>query len=196
MLVCQAAAASELFTGEKIDNALSEQVINEMYRRFRNIVLVGMPGSGKTTAGRDLAGKMERDFIDIDECIVKKAGLTILEIFEQQGEEKFRVLERDCVTDIAKSVGLVIATGGGIILDGRNMRSLMRNSRVYYLNRDIHNLPTDGRPLSNGEHALEMLYQKRHPLYIEYSDVCVNNNDTVDDTVKTIMGDFNEAIGN
>ena len=154
---------------------------------------VGMPGSGKTTVGKRLAMNMNREFIDIDDCIARKAGESIPEIFSQRGEAAFRALERDCVAEAAKSGGLVTATGGGTVLDPENMRALMHNGRVYYLKRDIDKLSTAGRPLSSGNNALEALYKTRHPLYSGYSDVCVDCNGSPESAAQVIEEEFYEA---
>ena len=195
MLVYQAVAAAELFTGEKVSNALSESIIKQMYERFQNIVLIGMPGCGKTTVGRELAARMNREFIDIDACIVAKEGLPIPQIFALRGEAEFRALEHACVAKMSTNAGVIIATGGGTILDPENMRALTRNGRIYYLDRSIEQLPTDGRPLSAGNRALETLYKERHSLYIDYSDVCIDCNNTVEDVSRVIEEDFYEAAG-
>ena len=195
MLVYQAIAASELFTEEKVDDILIESVVNEMYQRFQNIILIGMPGSGKTTVGRELAAQMNREFIDIDDCVVKKEGLTIPEIFEQKGEAAFRTLEQACVAEMSEYAGVVIATGGGTVLNPDNMRALMRNGRIYYLTRNIDKLPTDDRPLSFNNRALEMLYHQRHLLYMDYSEACIDCNRTVEHAVQTVKEEFYEAAG-
>ena len=130
MLVYQAVAAAELFTGERVSNELSESIIKDMYEQFQNIVLIGMPGSGKTTVGRELAARMNREFVDIDACIAAKEGLPIPQIFVQRGEAIFRALEHACVVEMSKAAGAIIATGGGTVLDPKNMRALTRNGRI------------------------------------------------------------------
>ena len=186
MLVYQAVAASEIFTGNRISNAKSEFIVNEIHRELQNIVLIGMPGSGKTSVGTVLAERLNRKLLDLDECITERTGISITEIFERYGQGDFRELEHKCVVEISKQSGTVIATGGGVILNPANMRALMQNGHIYYLERSIDELPTDGRPLSTGHHALEAMYTQRHPIYMEYSDVRIDCNNSVKDAAETI----------
>jgi len=190
MLVYQAVAAVEIFTGKKTDDTVSERIIEDMRRELQSIVLIGMPGSGKTSVGQALSDRLSRELIDLDDCIVKKAGMSIPEIFKSRGESAFRELERDCTAEMSKHSGVVIATGGGVILNPANMRALMQNGRIFYLERSIDNLPTDGRPLSAGDNALERLYEQRHPLYMKYSDVCIDCNSSVEAAVIAIEESF------
>ena len=196
MLVYQAVAAAELFTGEKINDSFCENVMEEMYHNFQNIVLIGMPGSGKSTIGKAVAAQMKRECIDIDDRVEKREGISIPEIFAQHGEATFRSLEHACVAESSKSSGIVIATGGGTVLDRDNMQALKRNGRIYYLNRDIDRLPTKGRPLSEGGHALQEMYNLRHPLYLDYSDVRIDCNSTLEHVAQAIEEDFYETSGN
>ena len=190
MLVYQAVAAAEIFTGNNIDDTVSERIIEDMRRELQSIVLIGMPGSGKTSVGQALSYRLGREFIDIDDCIVKKTGMSIPEIFKSRGEGAFRELERECTEEMSKRSGVVIATGGGVILNPANMRALMQNGRIYYLERSIDKLPTDGRPLSSGDNALERLYEQRYPLYVEYSDVNIDCSSSVEDAAIAIEEDF------
>ena len=195
MLVYQAARAAELFTGNKVDDDICERVIDEMRRDFQSIVLIGMPGSGKTTVGRMLAAQMNREFIDIDERVEKQEGRKISEIFAQRGEAAFRALEKACVAEAAGSAGAVIATGGGAVIDAENMRALSRSGRIYYLRRDINRLPTAGRPLSAGANALEAMYNQRHPLYMDCSDAKIDCNSAIENAVQAVKEEFYEASG-
>ena len=190
MLVRQAVVASELFTGRKNNEELSELIIKEMYRDLQNIVLIGMPGSGKTTVGRKLSERMNRSFFDTDECVVRQEGLTVPEIFAQCGESGFRMFEYNCVCELSKSTGLIIATGGGTVLDPENMRKLMHNGYICYLDRPIDKLPIDGRPLSVGNYSLEKLYNTRRPLYIQYGDACIYSIGTVEDAVNAVIENY------
>ena len=190
MLVYQAVAAAELFTGKKVNDTDCEHTIEETRRELENIVLIGMPGSGKSSVGQSISARLRREFIDLDTCVIKKAGMSIPEIFDRHGESLFRELESECAEEMSKRSGVVIATGGGIVLKQSNMRVLKHNGRIYYLDRPIDKLPTDGRPLSTSENALNRIYAVRHPLYTEYSDNCIDCSNTVDAAVKAIEEDF------
>ena len=195
MLVCQAIASAELFTQTKTNDRLTEFFIGEMHRKFQNIVLIGMPGCGKTTVGRELALQMNREFVDTDDLVVKKEGLSVPDIFARRGDKEFRKSERACTAEAAKSGGAVIATGGGCVLDPDNIKALRRNGRIYYLDRDITALASEGRPLSGGKYALEKLYNERRPLYMNYGDVRICGNKTAECAAKDILEDFCENIG-
>ncbi len=194
MLVVQAKAAAELFMNKKISDEITEKVIQKLRRKTENIVLVGMPGSGKSTIGRILAEKLSRNHIDTDQEIEKKAGMSIPEIFETKGEDAFRELEREVVFDCGKMTGVVLSTGGGVVLDERNYSPLKQNGRIYFLNRNIEELPTRGRPLSKGGlSSLRKMQERRMPQYRRFSDLEIKN-EKIDRSVKNILEDFNENI--
>ena len=169
MLVAQAKMASELFTGTKIDDSEIERVTRIVELQMKNIALVGMPGCGKSTIGRVLAQKLGRKFVDLDEVITEKAGCPIPEIFAKQGEATFRQMEHDCLDEISKLSGLVIATGGGTVIREDNRRLLKQNSETVFLRRDISLLPKDGRPVSQANDLGE-LFKKRLPFYLDAAD--------------------------
>lgn len=139
----------------------------------RNLVLTGMPGCGKTTAGRAVAQALGRRFIDMDEAVEKLAGMPVWEIFRRDGEERFRALERDVAAEAGKETRVVIATGGGTVLNEANRAALRRGGRVYYLERAVDRLERAGRPLSTGLAALEAMYRERLPLYLAFADATV-----------------------
>ena len=195
MLVQQAVAAAELFTEEKIAQDISRAVLNELYAKLQNIVLIGMPGAGKTTVGNILAQKLNRKFVDTDNLIESAESRKITELFADSGEAHFRALEKACIANAAKEHGTVIATGGGAVLDPENMRALRRNGRIYYLDRPLHLLPTDDRPLSTDAAAVKRLYDARHPLYTKYGDKRVSCNKIVEEIANEIREDFYEALG-
>ncbi len=195
MLVAQAVAAEEKFFGKKIADSEIERITAMLRRDMTNIVLIGMPGSGKTTIGTALAAKTGREMIDIDAEIVKSAGCSIPEIFTRDGEEKFRQLEMEAVKEAGKETGKIIMTGGGVITRTANYAPLHQNGRIYQLERDLSLLPVDGRPISQKTSAAE-LYRQRAPLYKNFRDVLIDNNGTIAETVEKIWRDFNENTGN
>ena len=169
MLVAQAKKASELFTSRKIPNKVIERVAHEIQIRTLNIALIGMPGVGKTSVARRINRTWEKEVIDLDVLIEERMNMTIPEIFEKYGEEKFSDVETEVLADISKESGKVIATGGGIITRECNYELLRQNSLIVYLYREIDNLPTEGRPLSK-IHSLEELEKKRKPIYSKWCD--------------------------
>ena len=185
MLVAQAKEAAEWFT----NSVISDEKISEIYEILRsqmeNIVLIGMPGCGKSTVGRLLAEQTGKEFVDADEKIVELAGKSIPEIFAQDGEEVFRSFETKALEELGKRSGLVIATGGGCVTKARNYPLLHQNGTIIWLKRDLDQLPTDGRPLSQAN-DLTMMYETRKPMYEAFADHAIDNNDSVTDTVRAI----------
>ena len=186
MLVAQAKEASEWFTGSPIDDALIGTIHQSLRLQMENIILIGMPGSGKSTIGRLLAAKLSKEFVDADAQIVSAAGLTIPEIFSQSGEAGFRQIESNVLSDLGKYSGLIIATGGGCVTRECNYAHLHQNGTIFCLDRHLSKLPTDGRPLSQ-KGKLEEMYRIRHPLYQRFADYTVDNNDTPDNCVRQIL---------
>lgn len=185
MLVAQGAKASEIFTGKTVKNVTA--AYENVKRSVTDVVLVGMPGSGKSVIGKTLAKELKREFIDIDAEIEKTANKSIPEIFATDGEEFFRnleteVLKRSCLG------GKVIATGGGIIKRRENREVLKQNGRVYYIKRQLNLLATNYRPLST-ENGVEKLFEERKSLYEAVADVQVEN-DEIDIAVEKIKEDF------
>lgn len=174
MLVAQAAFANEMFFKRKLDLKIIDRIEKQVAASMKNIVLIGMPGCGKTTTGKRLAALTGRPFIDIDAEIVKAAGKTIPEIFESEGEEAFRRLETRVTGEVCKNSGCIISTGGGVVTRPENRRLLKQNSVVVFLFRDIHKLATRGRPLSETNSA-DTLWEKRRPMYKSWSDVQMLN---------------------
>lgn len=185
MLVAQAVYAAALFENKKPDENLIDDVYGKILNDKRNIVLIGMPSSGKTTIGKALAARMGKRFADTDELIVGTTGKSIPEIFEEEGEKVFREIEKKVICDIAGNDGTVIATGGGVILDEKNVLALKRNGVIVYLDRKIDNLiATDSRPLSSNVDDLKKLYAKRKPLYEKYAEITIDDNDDVATVVR------------
>ena len=185
MLVAQAKRAAELFTGQNIDDSRAEAVLHGLRGQLTNIVLIGMPGCGKTTVGRALAGKLGRTFVDLDEEIVRRAGTSIPEIFAREGEAGFRERESALVREFGERTGLVVSTGGGVVTRRENYIPLKQNGLLLHLRRDPASLPTDGRPLSQAT-APEELWRRRAPLYAAFADGEIDNNGTLAWTLEQI----------
>ena len=185
MLVAQAKRAAELFTGRNIDDSRTEAVLHGLREQLTSIVLIGMPGCGKTTVGRALAGKLGRTFVDLDEEIVRRAGMSIPEIFAREGEAGFRGRESALVREFGEHTGLVVSTGGGVVTRRENYIPLKQNGLLLHLRRDPAALPTDGRPLSQAT-APEELWRRRAPLYAAFADGEIDNNGTLAWTLEQI----------
>ena len=195
MLVAQAVRAEEKFFGKAIPDSEIERIADLLRRDMTNIVLIGMPGSGKTTIGTLLAKISGRDTIDIDEEIVKAAGCSIPELFKTIGEEGFRKIETDTVRKAGKESGKIIMTGGGVVTRPENYAPLHQNGRIYQLERALFRLPVDGRPISQ-KTPVEEIARNRAPLYQAFRDVLVSNNASPEEAAKMIWKDFNENSGN
>ena len=174
--------------GEAADERI-EEILRTATADIKNIVLIGMPGSGKTTIGKALAQLLGRKFIDTDDEIVRKAHKSIPQIFEEGGEEAFRKIENEVISELSKNTGCVIATGGGCVLKEENLVPLRQNSLIYWLRRDTSLLPIDGRPLSQSDNLDEML-KTRTSAYMHFADGFVNNAGSVDDTAQKIAETF------
>jgi shikimate dehydrogenase len=162
-----------------------EAVTAQIEREKRNIVLIGMPGSGKSSVGRTLAKRLGRAFIDTDAEVERAEGLFIPTIFERSGEAYFRECEKRMIAEIGKKCGLVIATGGGALLNHANYESLKQNGVLVYLKRDLSLLTRTGRPLS-AKFTAEELYLVRKPIYEACADITVENNAGINEVAETI----------
>lgn len=185
MLVAQAAKAVELFTDKCIAEAEIDRVYGEVLGKVRTIVLIGMPGCGKSSCAVELCKLRRQDYIDVDGEIVKRAACTIPEIFEKSGEDDFRRLETEVLRDACKESGKIIATGGGVVTRPENYELLHQNGVIVLLNRDIAALPTDGRPLSQAN-PLEKLASERMPLYKSWCDFEVCGHSPLDTAEKVL----------
>ena len=191
MLVHQAKRAEELFFDSAIPDEETEKITAKLRRDMTNLVLVGMPGSGKTTVGQVLARLSGKPFVDLDGEIVKRAGKPIPEIFASEGEGAFRDLEARVVAEACAKSGQVIATGGGAVLREENRSAMRRTGRIYRLCRRLEDLPTAGRPLSQAG-KLEEMERVRGPLYEAAADADVWNNESPEETAGRIWRDFCE----
>ena len=186
MLVAQAEKASRLFCGGPARPELVDTILSELIRKTRNIALIGMPGCGKSTAGRELATLMGRPFADIDEMIEASTGKSIPDIFARDGEEAFRLLETRILSDEAKKTGMVIATGGGVVTQQENLDLLRQNSLIVYLRRELPELVSAGRPLSESI-GVKTLASQRLPLYETWSDHVIDTHSDPDRTAGRIL---------
>ncbi len=195
MLLYQAVRASELFTGQKVAPQRVHSAEKALRKRLTNIVLIGMPGSGKSTVGELLAELLQMPLVDLDAEIVKAAGMSIPDLFAREGEDGFRLREAEQVLIHASKGGQVLVTGGGAVKRAENREHLRMNGRVYHLIRDVNALPMDGRPLSQSRKALEQMWQERKPLYEACADAAVVNHATLSECVMKIKEDFDETLG-
>ena len=192
MLVVQAKESAEWFTGRKIEDEVIVRIYRTLRRQMENIILIGMPGCGKTTVGQRLAQALNRSFVDADEALETRAGRSITQIIPAEGEAAFRLLESETLTELGKQSGLIIATGGGCVTQQRNFDLLHQNGTVFWLTRDLCKLPTDGRPLSQTGKLSEMFAQ-RQPLYRRFADWEISNDGPVEETLKAILQKWEET---
>ena len=195
MLVNQAVAAEERFFDRPIPDSETERILEQLQRDQVNLVLVGMPGSGKTTVGMELARMTGRPFVDLDDEVVRMTGKSIPEIFSRHGEQAFRALERKALSEVCGRTGQVIATGGGAILRKDNRADMRRTGRLYFLRRELDQLAVIGRPLSV-KGTMKEMYRFRLPIYTEVSDIAVDNDTPPAETAQRIWGDFYKNAGN
>lgn len=174
MLVAQAHESATWFLNADLPLAWITQIHQKLRSQMENIILIGMPGSGKTTVGKLLAQQTGKTFVDADAYLVEKAGKPIPEIFAEEGEAGFRIREIEVLRELGMGSGLVIATGGGCVTREENYPSLHQNGRIFCLHRDLDALPTEGRPLSQGTKLSEM-YRIRKPLYERFADAHIQN---------------------
>ncbi len=191
MLVHQAKRAEELFFNCSIPDGKTEEITTRLRREMTNIVLVGMPGSGKTTVGQALAKLSGKPFTDLDGEIIRRSGKPIPDIFAQEGEEVFRTLEHQVLEEACTKSNQIIATGGGAVLWSENRAAMRRTGRVYRLRRKLEDLPTEGRPLSQAG-KLEEMERLREPLYSAAADFSVLNETSPEETASEIWRDFCE----
>lgn len=186
MLVSQAKRSCELFTGKSIPDSEIDRIERVLSHQMQNIVIIGMPGSGKTTVSTMLAEKLGRKIFDTDTIVSENAGMTIPEIFAVQGEAGFRRLESEATAEVGKLSGNIISTGGGVVTVADNYGLLHQNGVIVWIERDTNKLARDGRPISLCS-DLNELYAARLPLYDRFADIKADNNGDINDTVNAIM---------
>lgn len=185
MLVAQAKRSSEQFSGAVIDDSALERVERTVNSHLRDIILIGMPGSGKSTVAAALGKALGREVVEADALIAEKAGMSIPEVFAQSGEEGFRALETAVLSEQGKRSGIILSTGGGCVTRPENYPLLHQNGTIFCLTRSLSKLPTDGRPISQST-DLAQLYARRKPLYEQFADVTVSNDGPLESTLNTI----------
>lgn len=186
MLVAQAKESAEWFAGTPLSDDKIAQIHQLLRLQMENIVLVGMPGCGKSTVGRLLAEQTGKQFIDADTALEETAGRKITDIIPNDGVEAFRSLETQTLADWGKKSGLVLATGGGCVTKERNYPLLHQNGTIVWLTRDLSCLPTDGRPLSQSG-KLEEMFRQREPMYRRFADLIIDNSGSPAETVQKIL---------
>ena len=186
MLVSQAKRSCELFTGKSIPDSEIDRIERVLSHQMQNIVIIGMPGSGKTAVSTMLAERLGRKIFDTDTIVSEKAGVTIPEIFAAQGEAGFRKLETEATAEVGKLSGNIISTGGGVVTVADNYELLHQNGVIVWIERDTNKLARDGRPISLSS-DLNELYAARLPLYEHFADIKADNNGDINDTVNAIM---------
>lgn len=172
MLVAQAVRASEIFIDASYSQNELERVYKKTLRQKENIVLIGMPSSGKTTLGRQLSFTLGRELFDSDELIISRTGMEIKDIFEKYGEAEFRKIESEVIAELSQKTGVIISTGGGAVLDEKNVFALRKNGILVFLDRELDALSaTSDRPLSSDRETLERRYRERMPIYKGCADI-------------------------
>jgi shikimate dehydrogenase len=187
MLVAQALRAAEIFTGKSIPLSRIDEIYNAIIAEQKNIVLVGMPGCGKSTVAALLSEKTGREYSDTDTMVIEASNESIPDIFSKYGETEFRNREAKAVHDAGKGASKIIATGGGAILREENRIALRENSTVIFLKSPIEGLATDGRPLSKSPEAIQKMFSERLPLYLETADFSVEVDPDPEITVRRIL---------
>ena len=191
MLVAQAVFAAEKFTDSIIDKSEIDRIYNKIFNQKRNLVLIGMPSCGKTTIGKAIAEQLGKEFIDSDDEIVKKQGMPIPEIFGKFGEKYFRNIETEVIAELSLKQSSVIATGGGAVLNKRNVDLLKENGLVIFLDRPLEKLiTTDDRPLSSNRELLTKRYNERYDIYCSLADIIVNSDCDLEENIGRVKEVF------
>ena len=186
MLVAQAKEAAEWFADKEFSDDKIPEIHSSLRRQMENIILIGMPGCGKSTIGRKLAETLGKEFIDADQALEAHFGRPITDIIPQDGEAAFRAMETEILQMLGKRSGLIIATGGGCVTQERNYPLLHQNGTIFWLKRDLEKLPINGRPLSQ-KNKLSELYKVRKPLYEAFADIIIDNDGNSAQTIQQIL---------
>ena len=186
MLVAQAKEAAEWFAGTEFSDETIPKIHSSLRRQMENIILIGMPGCGKSTIGKQLAQELGKEFVDADQALETHFGRPITEIIPQDGEAAFRAMETEILQMLGKRSGLIIATGGGCITQAHNYPLLHQNGTIFWLKRDLQKLPTNGRPLSQ-KNKLSELFKVRKPLYEAFADITIDNDGNAEQTIQQIL---------
>ena len=184
MLVAQAVYASCIFRDVEIEQTIINEIYTKIRKEKRNIVLIGMPSCGKTTIGRQLAKKLNKEFVDIDREIEKEIGTSIKLYIELSGEDAFRKLESEITYKFSKLNNQVISTGGGVIKRQVNIDNLKQNGKIVFIDRPLELLKaTSSRPLSNDPEKLRQLYSERYDIYMRNADLVIKNDEEFEECV-------------
>lgn len=196
MLIAQAKYTFEIFENMSFDDSIIDDIKKEMLKARCNIVLIGMPSAGKTTIGKMLEQKLGKEFFDLDDMIIAKAGKSIPEIFQESGETGFRAIETEVAIEATKMNNKIIATGGGVVKHKVNMNFLRLNGITIFIDRDIDKLISSdpNRPLSSSKQALQQMYKERYPLYQKYATYVAVNNANIEETVDDIVNAYHSIL--
>lgn len=196
MLIAQAKYTFEIFKNMSFDDSIIDEIKKEMLKDRCNIVLIGMPSAGKTTIGKMLEEKLGKEFFDLDDMIIAKAGKSIPEIFQESGEAGFRAIETEVAIKASKMNNKIIATGGGVVKHKVNMDFLRLNGITIFIDRDIDKLISSdpNRPLSSSKQALQQMYKERYPLYQKYAAYIAVNNANIEETVDDIVNAYHSIL--
>ena len=194
MLVAQAIRSHEIFFDTEVPDEMTDSILRTLRSASFNIILAGMPGCGKTTVAGELGRLTGREVIDMDEEVVKAAGKSIPDIFQDDGEKVFRDMESEQIARFGAMSGKILSLGGGAVLREENYAPLHQNGRIYFLQRDLSLLGMDGRPLSKDAATLENMYKERLPRYQRFADAEVENSGTPEETARTILSDFQSSL--
>lgn len=196
MLIAQAKYTFEIFENMSFDDSIIDEIKKEMLKDRCNIVLIGMPSAGKTTIGKMLEEKLGKEFFDLDNMIIAKAGKSIPEIFQESGEAGFRAIETEVAIEASKMNNKIIATGGGVVKHKVNMDFLRLNGITIFIDRDIDKLISSdpNRPLSSSKQALQQMYKERYPLYQKYAAYIAVNNANIEETVDDIVNAYHSIL--
>ena len=197
MLVMQAILAAEHFFDEPVPKEKAEKIYQQLLRMKKNIVLIGMPSSGKTTVGKILSEELKMPLFDSDEIIIEKSGRKISDIFEKEGEPAFRKLENEAIFELSGKTGSIISTGGGAVLNPENIKNLSKNGKIYFIDRPLEKLvPTSDRPTASSFEAIKKRFEERYEIYCGSADKIIDADCSAEEVSEKIKEDFqNENFG-